>query len=187
MENYREYDSVLSRWIDRKLTQLVERRTEEYVRRYAVDEDGMRDEQLADLIRYEVRRRGHMSLELDVFEPIRWTGISTILGVVGGIAVHRMIGEKSLQKLAGTGAATGAMSAAISLIRPYFRFDAALYGGAQTALGIYDDKYGLKQSPGSDYLDDRKDQTASERNAAWVEREQKRELTDQSKDESPVR
>lgn len=182
MENYKEYNNPIFRWIDRKLTQLVERRTDEYVRRYATDEDGKVNEPLAELIRYEVRRRGHMSMELDVLEPIRWTGISTILSLIGGVAVHRMIGEKSLHKLALTGAATGTLSAAVSLIRPYLRFDAALYGAAQTALGIYDDKYNITQSPGMSYLQNLQDALSNQPDK-WSNREKERGISSPTTEE----
>jgi hypothetical protein len=179
MENYREYNSGWFRWIDRSLSRLVERRTEEYINRYAYNEAGQLDEDLADLIRYEVRRRGHMSMELDVLEPIRWTGISTALSFLGGMGAHRLLGEQRLQRLAKTGAVTGTTSAAISLIRPYLRFDAALYGAAQTALGIYDDKYNIRQSPGMSYL--RFPSDASQSKNDWSQRVKEREKMEQEK------
>lgn len=138
METYREYRNPLYRLMDRQLDRRIARRMEEYVRRYATQPDGSLDERLAERIRYEVQRRGHMSKELDVFEPIRWSIVSFLPSFLGGIGIRLLLGDKDVEKLAWSGFATGALGTGISLLRPYARFDAALYGGAQTALGMYE-------------------------------------------------
>lgn len=175
MENYREYKSPITQWVDRKLTTLIERRAEEYARRYSTGPDGDVDENLANLIRYEVRRRGHMSKELDVYEPTRWVGVSFTLSLMLGSGLHYLMGEKNIRKLMVTGATSGAIGGIVSLVRPYIRFDAALYGGAQTALGMYDHPYG-GSTPGAVLSESRADPAADRKQ--WAEREESRKNQD---------
>lgn len=135
---YHEYNDPVSLWIDRKLSERVAKRAEEYVNRFARSEDGSENPLLAELIRYEVHRRGFMGRELDVFEPARWAGYSAVLSFLAGIGIHQLMGGKDIRKSMITGLLSGTAGAAIALSRSMIRYDAGLYGGAQTAVGMWE-------------------------------------------------
>ncbi len=177
VENCLKRGDPISQWIDGRLDKLVERRAEEYARRFSLRADGSQDKKLSDLIRYEVHRRGHLSKELDIFEPIRWTGLSFVLSFGAGMAVQALLGGTNFRKMALSGIAGGLAGSAVSLVRPYLRFDAALYGGAQTAVGMYHYPLNGGKTPGkpaAERQEEGETALALPERAAWQERERSR-------------
>lgn len=129
---------IFTKPLDDYLERLTEQRKLDYVQHYAVDEHGKVDPALVYRINREVHRRAAMSRELDIYEPLRWTGMSFLLSVAVGAGIKATT-EKSFSKPALiTLTATTALTSAIQLVRLIPRYDAALKGGVDTALAMHE-------------------------------------------------
>lgn len=123
--------------IDERLGKLVDRHASRYVRQYATHPDGTLDQPLAIRINREVQRRGTIGRELDIYEPLRWTGISFLLSAAVGAGI-KVTTDKSFSRPALTTLMiTTALTSAIQLVRILPRYEAGLRGGAETALTMH--------------------------------------------------
>lgn len=129
--------------IDSFLDRQINKRIDGYIDLYAKKDDGTIDQALATRIRWEVGRRGETGKQLDIYEPLRWTGIRAVLGVMGAVAAkaitNRITGK---EKKLGTGIEIGllistAISSIIDLTRLFPRWLAGLEGGKNTALKLH--------------------------------------------------
>jgi len=130
-------------FIDRFLDKQIKTRIDGYINRYAKKEDGSVDETLANRIRWEVGRRGETGKQLDIYEPLRWTGIRAVLGVIGA-ATAKMITDKTTGKTKNLawGVELGiivstVINSVIDLTRLFPRWLAGLEGGKNTALKLH--------------------------------------------------
>jgi hypothetical protein len=141
--------------IEAYLDRDIERHVLAYQSTYAKNPDGSVNQALADRISWEVNRRGEMGKQLDVYEPMRWVAIRSVLGTGGAIASKiisdRLTGNNkmiSTSVMAGIGVST-AIANAIDLVRVVPRYNAGLRGGADTAVKMYqqDIPYDTPASP----------------------------------------
>jgi hypothetical protein len=137
-KNSKGFFSGLDSFLDRQ----IKKRINTYINEYATKEDGSTDKTLADRIRWEVGRRGETGKQLDIYEPLRWTGIRTVLGVLGA-ATAKMITDrlKGPEKKWAWGVEIGiivgtVINSVIDLTRLYPRWLAGLEGGKNTALKL---------------------------------------------------
>lgn len=137
--NYRWY-GALDSWLDR----LAQKRADMYVAHYAKKEDGTTDELLEKRIRFEIGRRAELGKTLDIYEPIRWTGIRAVLGIAGaGVAklvTNRLSGNA---KTVGFGVEIGLVVAtiinsAIDLTRLLPRYLSGLSAGKDIAIKAHE-------------------------------------------------
>ncbi|MDX2073216.1 MAG: hypothetical protein SFX19_02485 [Alphaproteobacteria bacterium] len=132
--------AAFERWLER----LEEKRIGEYIEKYARQEDGSLDEKLARRIRWEVGRRAETGKQLDIYEPLHWTGVRAVLGVLGAAGAKFAEARWNNQHdkkyfhfievglIAGT-----AISSAIDLLRLVPRWLYGLEGGKNTALKLH--------------------------------------------------
>ncbi len=119
--------------INRHLDKHVDRRAKQWSEEFGKHADGAPDPELSHRIDREIHRRGAIGRQLDVYEPIRWTGESFLLASAVGVAI-KMSTEKSFAKPALiTLLATTGLTTAIQLVRIPTRYDAGLRGGVDTA------------------------------------------------------
>jgi hypothetical protein len=130
---------------DRFLDYQIEERIRSDVRTYATRKDGTVDEGLKRRIEWEVGRRGETGKQLDIYEPLRWTGIRAVLGVLGA-ASAKMISDRVTGKkkqlfftIEIATIVTTAISSAIDLLRLYPRWLAGLKGGRNTAIKLHNE------------------------------------------------
>jgi hypothetical protein len=116
------------------------------VRQYAKNPDGSFDPELARRIDLEVHRRGTLGRQLDIYEPLVWTGKSFLLTVAAGIAsavLWKKDGKSfTLGALVGLTAATG-ISSVIQLVRLIPRYHRGLRGGMETAVALRQREYDI--------------------------------------------
>ena len=122
--------------IDERLDKLTARKIADYTRRYAVDDEGKIDKDLACIIKREVLRRSSMGRELDIYEPFRWTMVAFVLSSVAGIGLKYALGEKVDKMATNALLATTALGSGINLLRLESRFEAGLRGGLDTAFAM---------------------------------------------------
>lgn len=142
---YKERDrNPINRWINKRLDRITERETEKYIKRYATDENGVVNEELAQRVRFEVLRRSEMGREIDVLEPGRWTLYSFALGLLSGTAAkaveNRTTAPGSLKGFLRATTIAGVASGLLTggRILSFARFKSGLYAGAQTAIASYE-------------------------------------------------
>lgn len=130
----------LERFLDRK----IEERIEHYVDTEARRPGGTPDEELAARIRWEVGRRGETGKQIDIYEPMRWTGIKAAASIasvgVTKIIADRLKGKTPKQILWSVEAAVvikTAIDSAVDLTRLYPRWLAGMEGGKNTALKLH--------------------------------------------------
>jgi hypothetical protein len=91
-----------------------------------------------------VQRRGEMGKQLDVYEPLRWVGIKTVLGTGGAVAAKVISdkltkNDKAISSAVGAGiAVTTAISNGLDAVRVIPRYEAGLQGGVETAIKMYE-------------------------------------------------
>lgn len=130
--------SPIHQAIEDHLNGHVDSRAREWVARYAYDAQGKPDPALAYRIDREVHRRGAIGKQLDIYEPLRWTGISWVLTAAVG-AVIKLTQEKKISTPALiTLAATTGLYSSIQLLRLLPRYDAGLRGGVDTAMTMHE-------------------------------------------------
>lgn len=123
--------------IDRRLQEHIDQRASEWAEQFSRKPDGSHDEELRLRIDREVDRRGAIGRQLDIYEPLRWTGLSFALTAAGGVAIKTTM-EKQIAKpaivalLAGT-----ALNSAVQLLRLVPRYDSGLRGGVDAALAMH--------------------------------------------------
>ena len=122
--------------IDERLDKLTERKIAEYTRRYAVDNEGKINKDMAFIIKREVLRRSSMGRELDIYEPFRWTMFAFVLSSVAGLGLKYAMGDKVDKAVTNTMLATTALGSGINLLRLESRFEAGLRGGLDTAFAM---------------------------------------------------
>src|SRR5262245_47683744 len=140
---YKKYDQWFG-WLDRWLDRQAEKRIGHYIEKHATREDGSIAEKLARRITWEVGRRAETGKQLDVYEPMRWTGIRAVLGALGTAAAKliearyehgetqkRFFGFVKIGIISST-----LISGTIDLLRLYPRWLAGLEGGKNTALKL---------------------------------------------------
>lgn len=129
--------SFFRQYCDAYLDRLADRRSKQFINSYAMNGNGVLDEALAYRIQREVYRRSAMSKELDIYEPLRWAGISGLLSAAAGVGV-KLTTEKTFSRPALIALmATTALTSVIQLVRLVPRYEAALRGGADTACAMH--------------------------------------------------
>ena len=147
-----EDDNFFRKWVNSELDTLTEKRVNEYTVRYGKTVPEEQRPELASRIRREVMRRSSMGRELDIYEPLRWTGVSAMLTVLGGVGL-KYTADKSFSR----GAlymliATTALNSVIQLVRLVPRFEAGLQGGLDVALAMQQlDSRERERADGADY------------------------------------
>lgn len=137
-------------FLDNYLDKKVGERIATYQTAYATNPDGSVNDPLAQRIDWEVTRRGEMGKQLDIYEPLRWIGIKTVLGTGGAIAAKHISdklthNDKGISGAVMAGVAiTTAISNGLDAVRVYPRYMAGLEGGLDTAIKMVDrDTYGV--------------------------------------------
>jgi len=139
-----EHDTQSKGGLDRFLDHQIEKRIQYYIQTEATRHDGSIDEALARRIRWEVGRRGETGKQLDIYEPMRWTGIKAIASIfsVGGAKVIADHMSGRINKMVIWGIEAGvvakvAIDSAVDLTRLYPRWLAGMEGGKNTALKLH--------------------------------------------------
>jgi hypothetical protein len=129
----------LEKFLDKKSAEVIER----YIEQDAKKPDGSIDVPLAQRIRWEVSRRAETGKQLDIYEPLRWTGVRTLLGIIGA-GVAKMVTDRvsGKSKTIAFGVEIGiivttVINSLIDLTRLYPRWLAGLKGGKNTALRLH--------------------------------------------------
>ncbi len=132
--------------VDAFLNRKIEERIATFTEREARRPDGTIDEELAARIRWEVGRRGETGKQIDIYEPLRWTGIKAAASVASVAATKviadRLKGKTPKQILWSVEAAVvikTAIDSAVDLTRLYPRWLAGMEGGKNTAVKLYRD------------------------------------------------
>lgn len=108
---------------------------DKFVARYATGADGTVNQSLADGIQREVLRRNDQSKMLDIWDRVANAVIKFPVVLLSTTALTMIAGfEKDPRAALKKGALAGAVVTAADVLWPIIRFEAAMYGGAQTAI-----------------------------------------------------
>lgn len=123
--------------VDNYLDRHVEQRAKQWSAQFGKNPDGSPNNDLACRIDMEIHRRGAIGKQLDIYEPLRWTGISYLLSAALGVGI-KLTTDKSFAKPALiTLLTTTALTSGIQLFRLLPRYDAGLRGGVDTAVAMH--------------------------------------------------
>ncbi|MBM3618056.1 MAG: hypothetical protein FJX23_05855 [Alphaproteobacteria bacterium] len=105
------------------------------IKKFAVQEDGSIDNDLADSIRKELTRRTEVSLYRDVLEPTSWIGLSSVVLGGGALMVAKNLKGRALTPATAIATVSGvAMGACMDLYRVNRRFESGMNGALSGAL-----------------------------------------------------
>lgn len=105
------------------------------IKKYAVQEDGSIDNDLADSIRKELTRRTEVSLYRDVLEPSSWIGLSSVVLGGGALVVAKSLKGRALTPATVVATVSGvAMGACMDMYRINRRFESGMNGALSGAL-----------------------------------------------------
>lgn len=105
------------------------------IKKFAVQEDGSIDNDLADSIRKELTRRTEVSLYRDVLEPSSWIGLSSVVLGGGALVVAKSLKGRTLTPATVIATVSGvAMGACMDMYRINRRFESGMNGALSGAL-----------------------------------------------------
>ncbi len=140
---HEKHDKRWYGFFDRFLDHQINKRIDTYIAQDATLPNGQINEPLARRIRWEVGRRGETGKQLDIYEPLRWTGIRALLGIAGAATAKTLTDRFSGKtKTLAWGIELGliigtAINSIIDLMRLYPRWMSGLEGGKNTALKLH--------------------------------------------------
>ena len=140
-DNYQELEQlpIMGQAVIRPMNAYFDKRAaanvEKFVARYATSPDGTVNQSLADSIQREVLRRNDQSKMLDIWDRVANALLKFPVVLLATTALTQWSGfEKNPRQALLKGALAGAVVTAADIAWPLVRFEAAMYGGAQTAI-----------------------------------------------------
>ena len=127
-------ENFLSRIMDKH----VDKRARQWSAEFGKHDDGTPDPELSHRIDREIHRRGAIGRQLDVYEPIRWTGESFLLASAVGAGIKASTDKTFAKPALITLLVTTGLTTAIQLARIPTRYDSGLRGGVDTAKTMHE-------------------------------------------------
>lgn len=138
MAHSKKSGNFIKQIIEDHLDGVVRRQSQQLIEQYATRPDGTPDPALSYRIKREVHRRAAISMELDIYEPLRWTGASFLLSALVGAGIKLTTDKEFSRPALVTLLITTALTSSIQLFRILPRYQAALKGGADTACAMHE-------------------------------------------------
>ncbi len=119
--------------INTRLQRHVDMRASQWREQFGKNPDGSPNPELSTRIDREIHRRGAIGRQLDIYEPLRWTGLSFVMSAAVGAGIKATTEKEFAKPALITLLVTTALTSAIQLVRLFPRYDAGLRGGVDTA------------------------------------------------------
>lgn len=133
-----EGNNIITRIINERLDRHVDLRARQWSEQFGKTPDGTPDPALAHRIDREIHRRGAIGRQLDIYEPLRWTGESFLLSAAVALGIKATTEKSFARPAVITLLISTALTSGIQLLRLFPRYDAGLRGGVDTARCMHD-------------------------------------------------